>query len=132
MAAKRTDRLSPPDGSLVWFCSSHGKSTATDADDIVAALTGDGGRLGKIKSVGLHPHPVGDITNYDLSKFAGRHGGGDYENYTEYEGMATKGFDIVTPRHRWFSKEVTLKYVLNHRAIANAGYRNIYCSFCRS
>lgn len=128
---KRTDKIERPEG-LIWFCGRHGKSTATDADDIVTALSGDNARMRQIKEAGLHPYPLGDLYNYDLSKFAGRHGGGEYENYEEYEKMADAGFNIVSPRHRWFSKEITLSDVLSNEKIKNAKYKNIYCSFCRS
>ena len=129
---KRTNRFSPPQGALLWFCSVHGQSTATDADDLVAVITGDRKRQDKVRAAGFHPHPVGDITDYDLSKFAGKHGGGQYENYAQYEKFAGKGVDIVSPRHRWFSDEVTLSFVLGLSEINSKGYKNIYCSFCRS
>lgn len=132
---KRKDKIERKDAlpnSLIWFCGMHGKSTATDADDLVTALGGDAARMRKIKQAGLHPYPIGDLFNYDLSKFAGKHGGGEYENYDEYLKMVDKGFDIVSPRNRWFSKEVTLATVLKHGKIRDRGYKNIYCSFCRS
>jgi hypothetical protein len=130
---KRTDTIERPEG-LIWFCGRHGKSTATDADDIVTALksNGDAARLRKIKDAGLHPYPVGALNNYDLEKFAGSHGGEEYENYDEYDKMAELGFDIVSPRNRWLSKGITLADVLNNKSIKNAKYKNIYCSFCRS
>jgi hypothetical protein len=128
---KRKDRIKQPN-ALIWFCGRHGKSTTTGADDIVTALSGDTARMHQIKQAGLHPCPLGQLYNYDLSKFAGKHGGGEYENYEEYNKMAEHGFDIVSPRNRWFSKEVKLSDILNNNTIKSAGYKNIYCSFCRS
>ncbi len=129
---KEKNRFKPPGGATLYFCSMHGKSTSIDADDIVASLTTDKSRSRKMKSVGFHPFFMGDLPDYSLSKFAGKHGGGVWENYNEYDEMTKKKFDILTPRNRWFSKEVNLSYVLNHKKIQEKGYREIYCSFCRS
>ena len=129
---KRTNRASLPKSATLWFCGRHGKSTTTDADDLVTALSGDTQRFNQIKQAGFHPNPIGDPFDYDLSKFAGDHGGGEYENYDEYEKMAAKGFDIVSPRNRWYSGEVTLSLVLKQSEIKKRHYKNIYCTFCRS
>jgi len=128
---KRPNRINPPKGSLLWFCSVHGQSTTIDVKDLLAIVTGDVQQLKEARAAGFHPHPLGDITDYDLSKFAGKHGGEQRENYTVYEKATKKGVDIVSPRQRWFSDEVTLSFVLGLKEIAGK-YKNIYCSFCRS
>jgi hypothetical protein len=125
-----------PTGSTIWFCGRHGLSTKTDADDIVNAFGPNPDlRLAvTLRERGLHAFfsPKGTMQDYDLSKFAGRHGGGDYENYETYDTMSQKGFDILSPRNRWFSKDVKLSYVLGLNSIAQKNYTNIYLSFCRS
>jgi hypothetical protein len=125
---KEDNRFKPPGKSLLWFCSMHGKSTRIDVNDIIDSLT-DGGTLDQMRRVGFHPHPFGDITDYSLEKFAGKHGGGKYENYDVYEKLINKGVDILSPRSGW---EITLSYVLNDATISSNAYKNIYCSFCRS
>lgn len=124
-----------PSHSTIWFCGRHGKSTVTDADDIVNALSANGNNtlFDELKLRGLHPYfsPTNKILDYELSKFAGRHGGGEYENYDEYDVMIKKGFDILSPRNRWYSKEIKLSDVLTNSEIKKKTYKNIYCSFCR-
>lgn len=133
----KTDKnFNIPKNNTLWFCGRHGKSTITDADDIVKALKvgGDVRLLQKLKDRGLHAYftPTGKILDYELSKFSGTHGGGDYENYDTYEHFSSQGFDIASPRNRWYSKGLSLSSVLSNTEIKKNNYKNIYLSFCRS
>lgn len=67
------------------------------------------------------------IANYTLSKYQGRPAAESYEDIV----AAAKGnnFDVLTVRHRFYNKEVTLQAVLT--AIAGRGYTDIYLNACR-
>ncbi len=127
---KTQNKFQLPGDSTIWFCSRHGLSTRTDADDIATALTGDTQREGQIRRDAFHPYHYKESFDYELSKFAGKHGGGEYENYKVYAKIAKKGIDILSPRNRWFNKDVLLSFALD--SIKKNNYKNIYMSFCRS
>ncbi|MBM4040395.1 MAG: hypothetical protein FJ290_17955 [Planctomycetes bacterium] len=121
---------------LIWFCSSHGKSTTVQVADILLYLhpkmKQSGTAFRKMQRVGFHPYPIGKIINYELAKFTGYHGGGT-ETYEDYKGWVDNyGCDIVSPRNRWFSKEIRLLDIFKQKVIQEKGYTNVYCSFCRS
>jgi hypothetical protein len=119
-----------PVGCTLWFCSQHGKSTATDVDDILTSFTSNA-RHDLIKEVGFHPFLQNECNEYSLSKFAGKRGGGEWENYNVYANYVMQGADILSPRNRFYSRSVRLSYVLNIKEIQDINYRHIYCSFCR-
>ncbi len=126
----------PPKGvgnPVIWFCSIHGKSTMTQVEDVLEGIIGKNkGRFDLMKASGFHPLLQKEVFNYHLQKYAGS-GSNDYETYAEYEQWITSsGCDIVSPRNRWFSSEIRLASIFEQSAIKKKGYKNIYCSFCRS
>lgn len=117
---------------VIWFCSTHGKSTMTQVDDVLEAIRGNNARLDLIRMSGFHPLLQKEVFNYHLQKYAGS-GSDDYETYADYERWVTaSGCDILSPRNRWFSSEVRLASVFAQSTIKKKGYKNVYCSFCRS
>jgi len=116
----------------IWFFSRHGRSTCTQVSEILSALSGDQTDFDRIKGGGFHPLLQKEVFNYRLQKYAGS-GSNDYETYSNYESWVMDyGFDIVSPRHRWFSSEITLASIFEEEEIKSKGYNNVYCSFCRS
>ncbi|HDP24288.1 MAG TPA: hypothetical protein ENN34_02485 [Deltaproteobacteria bacterium] len=117
---------------VIWFCSRHGKSTSTQVEDILKVLSGSKTVLDLIRAMGFHPLLQKEVFNYHLQKYAGS-GSDDYETYKDYEGwIKHSGCDILSPRNRWFSSEIRLSTIFDQKTIRTRGYKNVYCSFCRS
>jgi len=96
--------------------------------------------------------PGSFVTDYSLSKYQGRHGGGDGETYASISDQVsrnskvledvgsgrTKGrnfafkFHILTVRNRRLKSDPDLSDVFAALTTANRQYQNIHCSFCRS
>jgi hypothetical protein len=125
-----------PEGCQLWYCSMHGKSTTVQVAHILLFLHPKMKRSDAaarhMRTVGFHPHHLGKVVNYELAKYAGYHGG-DTEGYRDYMTWVDNyGCDIVSPRNRWFSKEIRLLDIFSQKTIQDKGYTNVYCSFCRS
>lgn len=117
----------------IYYCSMHGKSTATQAVEILAAIAGNKSVEELIRIAGFHPYFAIDkkVFDYDLQKFAGS-GSDDSETYKDYERWVKHGCDIVSPRNRWFSSEIRFSSIFEQSDIKKKGYKHVYCSFCRS
>ena len=118
---------------VIWFCSMHGKSTKTQVIDVLRALKSKKNTLlDLIRIMGFHPLLQKEVPNYHLQKYAGS-GSDDYETYADYERwVKVGGCDIVSPRNRWYSSEIRLATIFEQKEIRQKGYKNVYCSFCRS
>ena len=69
------------------------------------------------------------VANYTLAKYQGRHSLAN-ETYEDIVlAVRTNDFDVLTVRHRFYSKEITLQEVLT--AIAGRGYTDIYLNACQ-
>lgn len=70
-----------------------------------------------------------EVANYTLTKYQGRHSGAN-ETYQDIV-LAVHGhdFDVLTMRHRFYGKEMTLQNILG--AIAGRGYTDIYLNACQ-
>lgn len=115
--------------TTLW-CSQPGLSTTIQVDDILEYRET---KRGRCLIYGYRPLLMANrITNYELEKFAASYSD-EEEDYRDYNTWAeNRGCDILSPRNRWFSKEIDLAYVLNHHRIRAGNYRNIYFSFCLS
>jgi hypothetical protein len=115
--------------TLLW-CSQPGLSTTIQVSDILDYRET---KKGRCLLYGFRPLPLlKSVTNYELEKFAETASDED-EDYRDYDSWAEqRGCDILSPRNRWFSKEIDLAYVLNHSRIKAKDYKNIYFSFCLS
>jgi hypothetical protein len=54
-----------------------------------------------------------------------------YAKIHDYVGQSDPGFDVLTIRHRYFSKEATLSAVCDTLLKEGLTYGNIICLFCR-
>ncbi|MGD1927152.1 MAG: putative adhesin [Paracoccaceae bacterium] len=148
---KGTGNVKVPDWCQLYYYASHG-STLSDPglSDIMRGKY----QVKEVKASGVSVH------NYELSKFQGKHGGGEIENYaaiskcidyasnkavnpkyvspgkmglpaSSHSNFAFK-FDVLTVRNRKFKSDPSLSDVF--AALKQHGYRyeNIHCSFCRS
>jgi hypothetical protein len=69
------------------------------------------------------------VANYVLSKYQGTHSGANETYEAIVDAVAGNAFDVLTVRHRFYGKEITLQDVLT--AIAGRGYSDIYLNACR-
>jgi hypothetical protein len=96
--------------------------------------------------------PGSVVTDYSLSKYQGRHGGGDDETYAKISEQVTRNasvladvgsgknkgrnfaykFHVLTVRNRRLRSDPDLSDVLAALTAAQRQYQNIHCSFCRS
>jgi hypothetical protein len=116
----------------VLWCSAPGLSTTIQVADILQFRLN---RTGRCVLYGYRALPiVHSISNYALEKYAATKSDDlGRDTYSGYERQAVNdGCDILSPRNRWFSRDIDLAYVLNHSTIRRKNYRNIYFSFCLS
>ncbi len=138
-----TRQIRVPSWTQLYFYADHG---STIQDPGVYNIIKGEYQVSETKGPGAF------VTDYSLSKYQGRHGGGDGETYASISDQvgrnagvlkdvasgSNKGrnfafkFHVLTVRNRRLRSDPDLSDVFAALTSAQRQYQNIHCSFCRS